>query len=637
MKNLIKSMVKSICLLVCIMGVTVSCNQLSEQTKGEGIEINSPGKQLTVHVRITPEGRLSYSIKSDGVQVLETSSLGLTVDGIDLGSNPKIISTPAISVINENYNLIGNHPLAHNHATEANIPFETSGKKFNLIVRVYDDGIGIRYTIPKGTKHIDYESTSWKLPEKITKIAWSDFNEGYEGFSHATTLNQISRDSCFMAPITVEVNGHFLSLSEADCENFSDMAFMHNGNIITATFPFAKKGWDIQKRSDNGTLILDGTYQGQNVSPWRTTIVAKNLNDLINSDLIMNLCPAPAKGMDFSWVQPGRCLWQWWSVGSPLYIDQKKWYDAAAKLKWEYYLIDDGWRDWRKPGKDQWELLSEVIAYGKSIGVKSLVWADSEEMRQAKERQYYLEKVKTIGASGIKIDFIPVATSDIMQWYMETMQNCAELKLLLNFHGSVKPTGLRRTYPNDITREAIRGNEYHMTRYNRVAPFEQDVCLPFTRLMAGAADITPVILDPKELTTTKFTWSHEFAQAIIYLSPITHFADQYKFYLESPMFDLFQEIPTVWDETRVLTCTSMGEVVAFARRKGDTWWVGVMNGTNEKEIKIPLDFLKKSTHGTLVYDNKLNNTSIDRREQTVLPKDILTVKLIPGGGFFARL
>ena len=115
----------------------------------------------------------------------------------------------------------------------------------------------------------------------------------------------------------------------------------------------------------------------------------------------------------------------------------------------------------------------------------------------------------------------------------------------------------------DITREAVRGNEYHMTRYGRVAPFEQDVCLPFTRLMAGAADITPVILDPKELTTKKFTWAHQFAQAIVYLSPITHFTDQYSFYIESPMFDLFQTIPTVWDETNVLPCTSIGEVVGY--------------------------------------------------------------------------
>jgi len=601
------------------------------------IEIVSPNKQVSVLVSVSTNGQLSYSIKSDGVQVLETSPLGIVVDNIDLGNGSKITSKPIFSEIDESYQIFGNHISAHNRAKEAVIPIETAGKAFKLIVRVYNDGVAIRYTLPEGTKHIDSESTSWNLPQKATKFAWSGFSQCYEELSYATTLEKIPQDKPVMGPITIEVAGRFLSISEADCETFSDMAFVRNGNLLKASFPFAKSGWDIERRANDRSSVLAGTYLGYKVSPWRTTIVAKNLTDLINSDLLMNLCPAPAKGADFSWVQPGRCLWQWWSVGSPEFDDQKNWYNAAAKLKWEYYLVDDGWRYWSKPGKDQWALLADVITYGKSVGVKSIVWVDSKEMREAGKRRLYLEKIKALGASGIKIDFIPDATSDIMQWYMGATQDCAELKLLLNFHGSVKPTGLRRTYPNDITREAVRGNEYHMTRYHRVAPLEQDVCLPFTRLMAGAADITPVILDPEQLTTLKFTWTHEFAQAIVYLSPITHFTDQYKFYIESPMFDLFQTIPTIWDETRVLSCTDIGEVVAYARRKGDTWWIGVMNGATEREIKIPLDFLKKQTQATLIYDDKRTNASIDRREQTLSPKDTLTIKLVPAGGFVARL
>jgi len=602
-----------------------------------GIKITSPDKQLSVLVSVTAEGRLSYSVKSDGIPVLETSPLGITVDDLDLGKGAKFTSKPIFSQIDETYPVLGNHSLAHNFAKEVAIPVVTSGKAFQLIVRVYDDGVGIRYTLPIGSKRINGESTSWNLPANTTKVAWSGFSQCYEELSHATALDKVPQDKPVMGPITIEVAGRYLSISEADCETFSDMAFVRSDNIFKANFPFEKQGWDIKRRADNGSSVLNGTYRGQLVSPWRTTIVAKSLTGLVNSDLLMNLCPAPAKGSDFSWVQPGRCLWQWWSVGSPVYEDQKNWYDAAAKLKWEYYLVDDGWRDWHKDGKDQWALLAEVIAYGKSVGVKSIVWVDSKEMREAGKRRTYLEKIKALGATGIKIDFIPDATADIMQWYMGTTQDCAELKLLLNFHGSVKPTGLRRTYPMDITREAVRGNEYHMTRYNRIAPLEQDVCLPFTRLMAGAADITPVMLDPEQLTTQKFTWAHEFSQAIVYLSPITHFTDQYKFYLQSPMLDLFQQLPTVWDETNVLSCTSIGEVVAYARRKGDTWWIGVMNGTTEREIKIPLNFLKKATKATLIYDDKLTNTSVDRREQTVSPKDTLTIKLVPGGGFVGRL
>jgi len=601
------------------------------------VKIQSPDKQLSALVFVTPEGRLSYSIYSKNVQVLATSPLGLIVDSIDLGNKSKITSKAVYRSIDETYTTVGNHPVVRNRANEANIAVEASGKAYKLIVRVYNDGVAIRYTLPNGAKHINSEMTAWNLPAKTGKVAWSGFHQSYEALSYVTKLDSIPTGKTIMGPITFEVGGSYLSVSEADCETFSDLAFVRKGNLLKADFPFSKKGWEIKARPDNGPLVLNGTYLNQSVSPWRTTIVTRNMTDLVNSDLLMNLCPAPAKGMDFSWVQPGRCLWQWWSVGSPKYDDQKNWYDAAAKLKWEYYLVDDGWRNWRKEDKDQWALLAEVIAYGKTVGVKSIVWVDSKEMREGDKRRTYLEKVKALGADGIKIDFIPDATSDIMQWYMATAQDCAELKLLLNFHGSVKPTGLRRTYPMDITREAVRGNEYHMTRYRRVAPFEQDVCLPFTRYMAGAADFTPVILDPKQLTSKKYTWAHEFSQAIVYLSPITHFTDQYKFYLESPMLDLFQEIPTVWDETIVLPCTSMGEVVAYARRKGDRWWIGIMNGGTEREIKINLNFLKKSTKATLIYDDKTSNTSIDRQEKTVLPKDVLTITLVPGGGFAARL
>lgn len=621
--------------MIVLLTLLVGTVEANGKDKNEIFQFSSPNKEISVNVFVKHE-RLSYSITSSSMEIIKPSPLGLIVDNIDLGYRTKLFSKPEKMKIKEKYSVMGNHPIAYNDAYEAVIPLEASGKKFDLIVRIYNDGVAIRYTLPKGTKRIDDEITSWNLPENIKKIAWSEFSSCYEELSFVSSLDEVPQNKSLMGPITIELENCYLSLSEADCETFSDMAFMRHGNVFKSAFPFAKEGWELTSLPDNSPLTLDGTYRGKKVSPWRTTIVAKNLTELVNSDLLTNVCPAPAKGSDFSWVKPGRCLWQWWSVGAPKYEDQKDWYDAAAKLKWEYYLIDDGWRYWKKEDRNQWELLTEVIEYGKSIGVQSIVWADSKEFRKAKERRAYLEKVKATGAVGIKIDFIPDATSEIMQWYMGTMQDCAEMQLLLNFHGSVKPTGLCRTYPNDITREAVRGNEYHILRYNRVLPLSHDVSLPFTRLMAGPADVTPVTLNPKELTTTKFTWAHEFAQAIVYLSPITHFCDHYKFYLESPMFDLFQQLPTVWDETLVLPCSEMGKTVAYARRSGKTWWIGIMNGDSEREVTVSLDFLKKSAKATLIYDTNVN-TEVERQEKIVSSKDTLKIKMLPGGGWVARL
>lgn len=621
---------KSIKILLTCLLLSATQGLLAQS---QTVTIASPDKRITSTV-FTEGKKLVYTVKAGGNVLVKTSALSLMVDSVDLGDNAKITGAAVLSKISEDYAILGNHPLAHNRANEAEIPLSASGKKYSLFVRAYNDGVAIRYALPADAKRIDGERTAWTLPDNISKIAWADFSQSYEGLNYVTALDKVPEGKTIMPPVTFETNGYYVSISEADCENFSDMALMRAGNVFSVNFPFAKKGWEIKPAV--AKKPLDGTYKGKLVSPWRTTMVARSLNDLVNSDLISNLCPPQPVGMDFSWVKPGRALWQWWSVGAPKYEDQKNWYDAAAKLKWEYYLVDDGWRYWKQPGKDQWQLLKEVVDYGKTVGVKSIIWVDSKEFRKAPERKAYLEKVKAIGADGIKIDFIPDATAEIMQWYAETQQECADLKLLLNFHGSVKPTGLRRTYPNDITREAIRGNEYHMTRYRRVMPPQHDVTVPFTRLLTGPADFTSVILNPKELASTKFTWPHEFAQAIVYLSPIIHFADQYQFYLDNPMFDLFQQVPTAWDETRVLSCTSLGDVAAFARRKGDTWWIGVMNGANEQEVKIPLDFLKKATKATLVYDGD-TNTSVDRREQTVSKKDVLTIKLRPSGGFVARM
>jgi alpha-glucosidase len=603
--------------------------------QNQTMRLKSPDSRLTLTVS-SVNNKLVYNVQAGNVDVIKQSALGLTIDGVDLGTNAKITAAPVLSKINETYTVLGNHTNVSNRANEAEIPVVASGVKYSLFIRAYNDGVAIRYSLPANPKHIDKESTSWVLPDNITKIAWADYHQSYEAYNHLTAMDKIPEGKAIMPPVTYEISGNYVSITEADCESFSDMALMRTGNVFSVNYPFAKTGWDVKPYAGTDKRVLVGMYKGKSVSPWRTMIIAKNLNGLVNSDLVMNLCPAPAPGNDFSWVKPGRSLWQWWSVGSPKYEDQKNWYDAAVKLKWEYYLVDDGWRNWKQPGKDQWQLLKEVVDYGKSVGIKSIIWVDSKEFRKAPERKAYLDKVKALGADGIKIDFIPDATAEIMQWYMETMQECTDLKLLVNFHGSVKPTGLRRTYPNDITREAVRGNEYQMTRYRRVMAAEHEVTIPFTRYLAGAADYTPVILNPKELSTVKFTWPREFAQAIVYLSPITHFTDQYSFYVESPMLDLFQQIPTTWDETKVLSCTEMGQVVAFARRKGDTWWIGVMNGDTEREVKIPLNFLKKSKKATLIYD-AATNTSIDRKEQTVSGKDVLTIKLRSGGGFVAKM
>jgi len=547
----------------CLCFAALLVGTMGIRTQADDVTVKSPDGRITVTVGVETSGRLSYEVRADGRPMLARSPLGIAVDGVDLGQGAAIRGARKVRKIDEKYELCGNHPTIRNRANEQVIDLRTADRPFGLVVRAADDGAAIRYLLPADATNVTGEATAWVLPADAGKVVWSESSACYEGSSYFTAMEAIPEDKPVMGPLSVQVGAYWLALSEADCQTFADMAFKRSGNRFKAVFP-AQKSWPLRPdRSREPRVMLDGTMYGQPASPWRYTVVARDLNALVNSDLMTNLCPPPAAGSDFSWVKPGRCLWQWWSVGEPMYDDQKAWFDAAAKLKWEYYLIDDGWRVWKQPGRDQWALLKEVIDYGHSVGVKSIVWVDSKEMRDAASRRTYLEKIKALGADGIKIDFIPAASQEIMQWYLGGMQDCVDLKLLVNFHGSVKPTGLRRTFPNDITREAVRGNEWHMTRYKRVMPPAQNCLLPFARFLAGPADITPVMLDPVQLRSSRFTWANQIAQAVVFLSPVTHFGDQYKFYVGHPAEDLFQDIPVVWDETRVLSCTEVGEVVGL--------------------------------------------------------------------------
>lgn len=598
--------------------------------------VSSPDGQVEVRV-FTEGGQLCCEATKGGNQLLESSRLGLVVDGVDLSRDVSLVSQPKAESIDETYPLNGNHPKVRNHCLESALTLRASGKEYVLFVRAYNDGMAIRYALPEGTKRVDKELTSWTLPDDVEEVAWTDFSFDYEGYSHVTPLDSVPEGKTLAPPLTVKTSTGYLAFTEADNEAFPDMTLMREGRAFKAYFPASADGWNLIRVADESSKILDGRYKGYLVSPWRSVTIAQDLTQLVNSDLVTNLCPAPKEGTDFSWVKPGRCMWHWWSVGAPKYEDQKAWFDAAKQMGWEYYLIDEGWSGWKQEGRGQWDMLAEVIAYGKNQGVKSIVWVNSAEMRHAPERRAYLERVKSIGAVGIKIDFIPRATTEVMQWYMGAMQDCAELGLLVNFHGSVKPTGLSRTYPNDITREAVRGNEYQIRRYGRVLPQDHYVSLPFTRLLAGPADLTPVTLNPEEIAVGGYSWAHEMSQAIVFLSPVLHFSDHYSYYLESPMRDLLSEVPTTWDETLVLPCTEMGKVVAYARRKGNDWWIGVMNGDQPREISISLDFLKGKGKAALVYDDDSRLDGVKREDRNVSSQETLRMKLRPGGGFVARI
>ncbi len=207
---------------------------------------------------------------------------------------------------------------------------------------------------------------------------------------------------------------------------------------------------------------------------------------------------------------------------------------------------------------------------------------------------------------------------------------------MIDFHGAVKPTGRDRTWPNEINREGIRGHEYQLARYKRILPPEHDAILPFTRYIAGHADYTPTAFNPTELKG--YTWPRELAQAVVFTSPFLCYADHPRLYLANPALDVLKAIPSTWDQTIVLPGSEIGEVAAVARRKGDRWFIGVINGGETSHMDIDMKFLGASAFDLVKIEDVPNrDDALNKSKVIVQSGDHLKLDLRPKGGFVGWL
>ena len=493
----------------------------------------------------------------------------------------------------------------------------------NLERRVFGDGEAVRYRLPDGVSTVLCERTEWRIPADA-KVWYQPECPEYEHAFVATTVGKITVGTRINLPITVKLtNGEYRLLTEANIVDYTDSSVEYVGDGRFA----------IRYYADAKGFVRSGVSH----TPWRVTLMAKDLQTLATSDIIRRLCPPPSEEVAAAcakFVKPGRCIWQWLPDNSPKYAEQKSWYDRTKALGFEYYLIDDGWRDWRDGEMNQWACLKKWIDYGKSIGVGTFIWVHSNEMLSAVTRRPYLEKVKAAGAVGIKIDFVPPASCDIMRWYEETLAETLEFGLMTDFHGAVKPSGREKTWPHEIAREAIRGHEWHITRYNRVLSPEHDCILPFNRLVQGPADYTPMVLAEKELQG--YTWARELAQGIVFSAPFLCFGDYPQNYLSNPAVELIKALPAVYDETRILPGSEIGECIAVAKRKGKDWFIAVENGVSERKLSIGLDFLGAS-RGELVGFADIADRPFGYATECRAVKGSDTIKLTvrPSGGYAA--
>ncbi|MGC4232895.1 MAG: glycoside hydrolase family 97 catalytic domain-containing protein, partial [Niabella sp.] len=466
----------------------------------------SPDKQIAF-ILSTQEKELTYWIHFAHKTIIEPSVLGITVNKTPIGKNAIIDKTSRYTK-KETYAYRGVHSTASNHYNGATISLISNGIPFVIEVRAYNDGIAFRYIIRnKQASVIPDEATSFSLPS--SSIIWSQNNiKYYEGRYSKENIDTIKTGQVMGPPITIELPGGagFAMITEGGLTDFAGFSLKSAGNRLL-------------KVNLSGSTRKTGLIE----TPWRIIEIGKDLNTLVNCDIIANVS-APydktlfPKGYETDWVKPGRSVWTWLANQGPVSLNNlKKFTDLAAQLGFEYNLVDEGWANWKDSLKhqDHWDMMKELVNYSATKGVKIWAWKAYPDrkgipgLKEPESRLDFFKKAKETGIVGLKIDFFDSEAQEIINFYQSALKDAAKYKLMINFHGANKPTGETKTYPNEMTREGVRGLEF------RPPYHPHNTIIPFTRYLAGHADYTPIHFGDR---LGEATWAYSIATAIVFTS-----------------------------------------------------------------------------------------------------------------------
>ena len=645
------------CLFVIIVSFfCCSCNNYQPADW----HLTSPNGKITTTIVLRPSGKLTYSVllTTDSLseqQLIESSPLGIVRTDQRFDSL-KFIAADNIKTVDKTYiRKTGKRLKNKNYYNELTLHFENSNKaQLDIVFRAYHDGVAFKYIFPEhSTKKytVTHELSGFNLPKGQ---AWmqpydvpSDYAPAYERYFQGPVAIGSSSPGkegwCF--PALFEINHHWLLLSESNLkDNFygSHLNAKPDGGHYRVVPPEAGEASGYGISGASSSLPWD--------MPWRVIMVGNHLGDIVESNLVSNLAD-PSRMKDTSWIIPGRASWAWWSG----YLDGttdtqkklKKFIDLAHAMKWEYSMIDAGWKS--RKGVD----IRELVSYARQRNVKLLLWYNSGGpnnkvnagpkgyMNDPVIRRKEMKRIADLGIKGIKIDFFCSDKQDFIKLYHGILRDAARYKLMVDFHGCTIPRGWSRTYPNLMSSEAVVGEEGYIYRsdYRDKAPLHNTI-LPFTRNVVGSMDYTPVAFSFQKNSAHKTSFAFELALSVVFESGIQHFADKAEVYLGLPLpvNRFLQEVPTAWDATKFLAGYP-GKEVVLARRKDDVWYVGGINGEDKsKEVGIDFGFLTPGVNysAQLITDGK-DTKSFASTHEMITAKMRKTINMLPVGGFVMRL
>ncbi len=636
--------------------------------------VSAPGGGLAAIV--SDDHGVTLRVEAGGKALLKSSPLGLEFQGgAKLGPAAAITKSTAARHDGKWENRFGNNRLVRDNYRELRLTLEERGtpsRTFGLIVRAYDDGVAFRYDLPEasglGNFVLTNELTEFRFADDFRCWAGGESGSAETRYSE-TKLSAIQstgrqgRPFRSVLPLLVETPAGYLAVAESDLLDWA-------GFSVTGTGAAAVK-LTLDAREDGKGLVVSTVPR---VSPWRVLIFGATAAQLAGSDLIANLA-TPSRLQDVSWIKAGVSMWDpWWTGTNPDDPDprhtavsargttktDKDYIDLASEMGWTYQLVDWYWYKNQasgslhsRPGAQPADFtqpepqidIPELLRYAKSKNVRLLIWAhslDVERFGVEKALAYFA----SLGFAGVKIDFLDSQSQQTVQWAENVVATAAKHRLLVDFHGTYKPTGMARTYPNFITQEGVLGNEYSKLRGNQVTALHT-ATLPFTRALLGPMDFTPggflnrapkdfKITAPAEVMGTR---ARQLAETVIYPSPLLILCDSPKNYRGQPGIEFLRSMPTVWDES-VTLAGEVGKSIIVARRSGDRWYLAAMNGEDAAQLQAPLKFLGKGKWTASSFADRADGSdymAVVESTREVSAEATLPFTLAPGGGGFVAI
>lgn len=653
--------------ILSLLTFLVCCVTTAEGQKNKALQVSSPDGELVVSV--TAGDRLEWSLKHKGQEIISPSAIGLTLQsGEVLGDAPKINSSKMEKVkktmtpVNYKKSSISDE---YNQLT-----IRCKGD-FGVLFRVYNDGAAYRiFTSRKEDLVIKNEAVNFNftadhkafIPFVRDLRGTEIYINSFEALYKELNISQINPDTLAFLPLLVDVgNGKKVVILEADLEDYPGMFVNVNQETRKgligefAPYPLEEKqgGFNmmnlmVTKRADYIAKTI-----GTRSFPWRTVVISESDKELLDNDIVQKLA-APPRIADVSWIKPGKVAWDWWNNWNISHVDfragintptYKYYIDFAAANKLEYIIMDEGWSVSTDMTKVSDKIdLDEIVEYGKEKGVGVILWATWYALTQQIDDVF--EKYSKMGVKGFKVDFLDRDDQKMVASTYEIAEKAAKYKLMIDLHGMYKPTGLQRTYPNVIGFEGVKGLEN--TKWARDDVPRYDVSIPFIRMIAGPMDYTPGAMRNANRENfrpihaspmSQGTRCHQLAMYVIFEEPLKMLSDNPTSYKkEQETTDFIAKFPTTFDETVALD-GQVGEYVAIARRKGNSWYVGAMTNWNARELTLDFSFLPKGDYEAEVFKDGINSdrdaTDYKKEIINVDSGDKIKVRLATGGGWAA--